>query len=55
MFDNLDGPSPDELYYTNIPIMDDDTCDLAHPGDIYPGMMCAGYLVFNERDSCQVI
>eukprot|EP00918_Siedleckia_nematoides_P009143 GHVU01019996.1.p1 GENE.GHVU01019996.1~~GHVU01019996.1.p1 ORF type:complete len:232 (+),score=10.17 GHVU01019996.1:36-698(+) len=44
---------PDILEYTVLPIMDDVACVAVFGREWFPGMVCAGWVGDNPRDSCQ--
>lgn len=44
---------PDLLQCLNAPILSDEECNAAYPGQITPNMVCVGYLE-GGKDSCQV-
>uniref|UniRef100_A0A8C5SEG4 Peptidase S1 domain-containing protein n=1 Tax=Laticauda laticaudata TaxID=8630 RepID=A0A8C5SEG4_LATLA len=43
---------PDLLQCLNAPILSDEECNAAYPGQITPNMVCVGYLE-GGKDSCQ--
>ncbi|OQY47343.1 MAG: hypothetical protein B6242_05205 [Anaerolineaceae bacterium 4572_78] len=47
------GPSPDELYEVDVPIISNEDCNTSYPGQISDDMICAGDLENGGIDSCQ--